>query len=167
MKTQNQINSLIYSDSFNNTASIVITPPSQTNTILIVLSKGKTTGNSAFIIQTAASNGIFDTSGYVTGVIVTASNNNAWFNDSVTNGLYLTGSNNTGAQYSDSSVYVSGFNTNFTASCYGTSMNNNPPTTYFVAVVGQSPTTLTTQIKILTASGTTMASGAIKIYSVV
>lgn len=168
MKTNNMTNQIIFKETMNNTSSVIITPPQTTNTVLIILStiKSSSSGTSFLIAQTAPANGVFATTNYQSGAMYATYNSNAFSNQSATNSFMFTASYESTSEYYSGNIIVTNFNNQNNISYTGQLSDYDvlSNTTFFVNLVGISPTTQATQIRIQMNTGL-IASGVISAYS--
>lgn len=164
MILNNCINEVLFKQSASNTASIGVNIPSAVNNILVVYNTIKNTaGNGYFIIQTAQSSGIFDTTGYQSGVHFAPYNSNAWFNQNIASGLMLGTLFDRTSQYQSGYAYITDLNTSNNANHVGNVINFDL-IPYMTNFSGQSPTTAVKMIQ-FTMTNSTIASGSVTVYS--
>lgn len=171
MKRTNQVAELIFKQTISNTSSIVITPPSNTRSILIIANSVFPANVSGlpFLIAQTSDGSSFDTTGYASGEYFIQSSSNAWSNTALTTGLQLSCQYASLLQYTSVSFVITDLNISNKASSYGQGMsfNGGNGITFMLKFVGRSPTSSTTQIKLLMSDSTLISSGLITAYSLI
>lgn len=172
MITNNNINGVLFRQTANNSPSFIVNVPLKTNNVLILVNSLTSTvasGSEFLIAQTATSNGVFATSGYVTSAKFSPSTNNSWTNQSIGTGLMITANYNSSLESYQGCTWLTNLNTAQATMSVGTLSVNAPldglTPSYFIANTGVSPTTFTSMIRIQLVLGS--MSGLVTVYSLV
>lgn len=169
MLSINNINELISKQEVNNTSSLVITPPPSTNNLLITINALTSTvtspGTEFAIVQTAGSNGVFNTSGYTSAAKFSPTTTNGWSNIAIGSGLPITADYSSNSELFNGYAYIMNLNSN-TQTPFSTGNATAVASTgiFYVTTTGLSPTSAATIIRIKMVAGN-LNTGTISIYS--